>query len=83
MINYNCAMMIIYMFLFLQNFRMRSHRVTDDGDLIHLLLLFSFSSHLAHTLIVSMKGLIMAVVTMPLETSKNRMAFQTVDRTTG
>eukprot|EP00596_Hydrurales_sp_CCMP1899_P000843 CAMPEP_0119036044 /NCGR_PEP_ID=MMETSP1177-20130426/3447_1 /TAXON_ID=2985 /ORGANISM="Ochromonas sp, Strain CCMP1899" /LENGTH=307 /DNA_ID=CAMNT_0006995211 /DNA_START=105 /DNA_END=1025 /DNA_ORIENTATION=- len=28
-------------------------------------------------------GLIMAVVTMPLETSKNRMAFQTIDPTTG
>lgn len=43
-------------------------------------------SHLVHiciTNIIITKGLVMAVVTMPLETSKNRMAFQTIDPTTG
>jgi hypothetical protein len=62
---------------------MTSHRFTDDDDLILLLSSLIFLSYLAHILIISMKGLIMAVVTMPLETSKNRMAFQTADPTTG
>ena len=43
-------------------------------------ILFSFISFSLYALIL---GLIMAVVTMPLETAKNRMAFQKPDKVTG
>ena len=43
-------------------------------------ILFSFIVFSLYALIL---GLIMAVVTMPLETAKNRMAFQKPDKVTG